>query len=394
MLASDDSRDVRLGLDLLVATSSPAAQTELARLGRDPRPDVRMPALARLASGGNARATTELESDIAGLSVSREPSERRIAAQCLAAPTGVDRGPLTGLLRDPDPAVRADALAAIGIADTAHIEAVVAALEDPATCGAAVAALGRLGDAVLPNVATALATATAPVPAATVRLARGVRNASPDAAMACLGPHVEHPDRELGLAVRSAIAATGADGTPVAADLERALREDAEHAARCLSALAAVVPAPLLERALRDELDLVRQRVLALLAVQHGTEAIHLVALGLASDAEGRRGLAIEMLDVTLGRSEAALASPVVRTDLPDDLRLGQLAAVAPDAPADRAAAIADLIEDAQGHWRSPWLAACAVYEGRSAVPFAAHARAADPVLRETLDWAARGAGE
>ena len=251
----------------------------------------------RLAGDGNARAAALLESDIAGLSTSRDVADRRIAAQCLAVPTGVDRAPLTALLRDPEPAVRADGLAAVGAGDTGHVEDVVAALEDPATCGAAVAALGRLGDAVLPSVATALAATAVPVPAATVRLARGVRNASPEAVVDCLGPHVEHPDRELGLAVRSALAAAGVETAPLAADIEPALRADAEHAARCLAALAAVTPAPLLERALRDELELLRERVLALLAVRHGAEAIHLVALGLASDAESRRSLAIEMLE-------------------------------------------------------------------------------------------------
>ncbi len=397
MLASDDAREVRLGLDLLVATSSPAAQTELARLSRDPRADVRMPALARLAVDGNARAAALLESDIAGLSTSRDVADRRIAAQCLAVPTGVDRAPLTALLRDPEPAVRADGLAAVGVGDAGHVEDVVAALEDPATCGAAVAAVGRLGDAVLPSVANALAATAVPVPAATVRLARGVRNASPEAVVDCLGPHVEHPDRELGLAVRSALAAAGVEAAPLAADIEPALRADAEHAARCLAALAAVTPAPLLERALRDELVLLRERVLALLGVRHGAEAIHLVALGLASGAESRRSLAIEMLDVTLARGEVTLASPVVRTDLPDRARLLQLAELAPDAPRDRAAALADLIDDPEGQWRSPWLGACAVYEARKAGSFAAPRRAAeaaDPVLRETLEWAARSAAE
>ena len=121
------------------------------------------------------------------------------------------------------------------------------------------------------------------------------------------------------------------------------------------------------------------------------------MALGLASDAESRHSLAIEMLDVTLGRGEVALASPVVRTDLPDRARLHQLAELAPDAPSDRAAALADLIDDPGRHWRSPWLAACAVYEARKAGSLAAPrqaAEAADPVLRETLEWAARSAAE
>jgi hypothetical protein len=50
-------------------------------------------------------------------------------------------------------------------------------------------------------------------------------------------------------------------------------------------------------------------------------------------------------------------------------------------------------MEDEERHWRSPWLQACAVYEARSvgeAGPVRRLAtEATDPVLRETLEWAA-----
>ena len=211
--------------------------------------------------------------------------------------------------------------------------------------------------------------------------------------VACLGAHIEHRDRELGLAVLSALAASRVDASPLAASLDRTLREDSQHAASCLAALAAAEPAPLLERAIRDELELLRQRVLALLAVWHGAETIHPVALGLAGGGEGRRSLAIEMLEVTLGRAEATLALPIVRTDLPDNDRLRSLGSAGAGASADRAATLADLMEDEEGRWRSPWLQACAVYEARSggeALPVRRLAtEATDPVLRETLEWAA-----
>ena len=210
-----------------------------------------------------------------------------------------------------------------------------------------------------------------------------MRNASPEAAARCLGPHVEHPDRELGLAVRSALAAAGAETAPLAADIEPALRADAEHAARCLAALAAVTPAPLLERALRDELELLRERVLALLAMLHGAETSASVALGLASATESRRSLAIEMLEVTLGRHEAALASPVVRTDLSDGARLQQLAGLA-RVPGDRAATLADLVEDPAGQWRSPWVKrARSTRPARRAGSFAAARQSADRCSRD-----------
>src|SRR6185312_10167653 len=161
--------------------------------------------------------------------------------------------------------------------------------------------------------------------------------------------------------------------------------------ARCRATLAAVAPAPQLERAIRDELELLRQRVLALLAVRHGAETIHSVALGLASPAEGRRSLAIELLEVTLSRPEATLALPVVLGGGSDDARLRSRSAAG--AGAHRAATLADLIADDERHWRSPWLQACAVYEARSTdgagrMPQLAR-EAGDPVLRETLEWAA-----
>ena len=393
LLASDDARDVRLGLDLLPGTSSPAASAELARLAGDPRADVRVHALVSLAVAGEPGARERLRAEIVTLPASPEASDRRLAAEILAAQIGVERGALAGLVQDPDAAVRAEALAAVGAEDGGLVHDVIAALADPATAGSAVAALGRLGDASLPAVAVALAEASAPVPVATLRLVRAVRGASPGAVVACLGAHVEHPDRELGLTVLSGLGATGVDASQLAVGLERTLRADSEHAARCLAALAAVAPAPQLERAIRDELELLRQRVLALLAVRHGAETIHSVALGLASSAEGRRSLAIELLEVTLSRPEATLALPVVLGGSSDDARLRSRSAAGAGAGAHRAATLADLIADDERHWRSPWLQACAVYEARSTdgagrLPQLAR-EAGDPVLRETLEWAA-----
>ena len=93
--------------------------------------------------------------------------------------------------------------------------------------------------------------------------------------------------------------------------------------------------------------------------------------------------LPARLRETALGRDEAAFALPVVRSDLPDVVRRRLLAAVdlavalgapitpvvpTPPADADRAAILADLSEDEQRHWRSPWLRACALYEARDAV--------------------------
>ncbi|TML50219.1 MAG: cyclic nucleotide-binding domain-containing protein [Actinobacteria bacterium] len=153
MLGSDDGRAVRLALDLLPSASEASGEHgELALLADDPRPDVYLPALVRLAETGDGEAQARL------------------------------RKTVRTLLCDPDSSMRAEALAAIGPADVDLVDEVVTALEVPATMSAAAAALGRLGDAALPRIAAVLAeTSEQPTPA-TVRLVRATRAASPDQA--------------------------------------------------------------------------------------------------------------------------------------------------------------------------------------------------------------------
>ena len=260
-------------------------------------------------------------------------------------------------------AIRAEALAAIGPADVDLVDEVVMALEVPATMSAAAAALGRLGDAALPRIAAVLAETSKQPTHATVRLVRATRAASPDQAAMCLFPYIEHRDRELGLAVLTALAAAGADPAPIAAALDRTLRADAEHFARCAAVAQVVGAGSELAHGLGDELELLRRRILALLAVRYGTEEIGAVAKRLDSDTDDRRSLAAETLDVTLTPADAVLALPLVRTDLPLSSRLQQLAAVAPVTPTDRAAVLEDILSDGQSHWRSDWLRLCAAYE-------------------------------
>ena len=363
LVASDDGRDVRLGLDLLAGSALPTERTELIRLAGDPRAEVRVPALVRLSGDGAGDARTRLGAEIETLAASGDARERELAAQALAATVAVDRGPLAALVRDPHPSVRVAALAAVAPGDDSLVDAVLDALREPATIGPAASAIGRLGDAVVPAVHSALEETPRPVPVSTLRLVRALRPSSPDLAADVFGPSIEHPDRDLGLAVLSALAATGATGSSLSATVDRTLRADAEHAARCLAALALVRPAPILERALRDELDLLRHRVLALLAVRHGSEVIGPAALGLAGGDDSRRALAIEMLDVTLSREEAAHAVPVVRTDLPDAERRRLLLQVVPLPVDDRAHVLVSIAEDREDRWRTPWLRACALYE-------------------------------
>ena len=282
--------------------------------------------------------------------------------------------------------MRADALAAVGAGDTGHIGVVVAALEDPARCGAAVAALGRLGDAVLPSVATALAATTVPVPGCDhPPCARGsVR--SPEAAVDCHGGRTSN--------IRTANSASpSARRSRLPEWKRRQWRQTSSRPCAPTPSMPRVAsprsqpsrPRPFSSAPSAMSSKLLRERVLALLAARHGSEAIHLVALGLASDAEASaRPRSKCWSDARAGRGGARLAGS---TDRP----------ARPCSPASARSACSGCSElsSAQrsptssstpgGHWRSPWLGACAVYEARRAGSLLSPRRAAqasDPVLR------------
>ena len=77
--------------------------------------------------------------------------------------------------------------------------------------------------------------------------------------------------------------------------------EDLEHATHVLRALVAFAGEPsatLLCDALRDELDLLRKRVLAALSMRHGIEGLSRVVFQLAQRDARSHALALEWLDV------------------------------------------------------------------------------------------------
>ncbi len=357
LLVSDDVSEVRLGLDLVVGETSAAVVVELERLADDARPAVRLGALARLAAlDGQARC--RLADEISASALSADPAERRAAAGALAV-VGGDRTVLSRLLVDDEPTVRLVALSSVGSDDVAMVDPIVAALGHTATAAAAGRALSRLGAAVTSAVDAALAGGSTPTPTA-LRLVRACGVLDNERARAVLRNRLDDPDRVVSLAALDALRGAAVDQT-LAADLDRVLHDGAAYAARALAAIRSlgVHRDDPLGRALADEVDLARRLVVAVLAVRHGLEASSaLQALG--SPDRSRRALALESLEVTLTRTEALLALPLVRPDMGDADRLAALARVIDLPRRDGPAWLDDLVTDGDGCWRSPWLRACA----------------------------------
>jgi hypothetical protein len=113
----------------------------------------------------------------------------------------------------------------------------------------------------------------------------------------------------------------------------------------------------------------------------------------LASSADGDRALAVETLELELGRRTAGQLLELVDPDVDDDGRRALLAAAVPSG--DRAAGpwLNELLDDPHTYWQDDWLRACALYAASELAPESAAAAAltwqdaADPVLAETARW-------
>ena len=361
LLRSDDARDVRLGLDLLPGIAPPASTGALRQASEHADSEVRLRALVQLAAGGDAQAAGEAAALATELARSADPAERRAAASALGPRRIVTDGQdmLIGLLDDPNPMVRAAALDSVVPADAGEQEVVrrvVAALEVPRTAGSATAAVRRLGGSAVPLLAAALARHGA---SRRPPLVRAAANAAAEHGLAVIEPALRDRDRVVVLAALDALDAADGAGVVTSDLLDDVFDDAAAHASRALTARVSLAASDgSLRRALEDESDLARRLVIAVLALRHGDRVRD--AVRVADRAEGqRRALGVEALDVIISREEAAIALPLVRRDLTPDEQAAALQHIEPSArgPEDW---IADMAEDPEGVWRSPWVALCA----------------------------------
>jgi hypothetical protein len=309
---------------------------------------------------------------------------------------GIDRSALGALLTDAEPEVVAAALAALRWPDDEpFLESVPGHLGHRRTAGAAVEALVRAGDAVLPVVDEGLGEDARGRHAQELLVRAGREIGGPDA-VSVLVRHVDHRDREVGLAVMTALAALGpADAghdpsgriTPLPDVTEPVVRSDLEHAAHILQALVAFADdtaATELSAALRDELTLVRRRILAAFSMRHGTEGFTRVVFQLAQRDSRAHALALEWLDVTLTSAERPMVA-ILEPRLADVDRLNALLRSFPVPARSRREILMDLVEDPEDRWRRPWLAACALSTAWTTAEVAPDAIATAATSRATV---------
>ena len=376
---TDPSFRVRaVSIRVLAAVGGAADVDDIAASANDSPPDVMVAAAAAITRLGSDAGRVRVAADLVRLARSRAAQDRVIAAQMFGEcepGEWMDRSVLRALLDDPDHDVVNAALAATRWPHEAElVHHVTDHLHDRRTSIAAVDALVRGRDSVLDHVEDHLH-GHAFGRRGQVMLARVCRRIGGVSARNVLHRHVDHPDREVGLAVMTALAALAPQGTAggAADDFDAAemdqpghtavVRADLEHATYVLRALVALDGLPstdLLRAALRDELDLVRQRLVVGLSMRHGTETLDRVQFQFAQHDPRSHALALEWLDVTLTGADRAVVA-MLEPGMSDHERLRALARRFPVAAIDPVAAILELAHDRDRRWRRPWITACAI---------------------------------
>ena len=290
LVLTGDVRDVRLGLDLAVTAN--LSPTDLADLAEHEDRDIRLLALGQLARRGDADAATEAAAIARSLAASADDSERRRrrwrSPTCTRRIARTYSGDSWTTPTSPSASPRSTAWAnRTRVSSTLVVDAV----DDPAAAQVATDASRRLGRPALALAAARLAGPGSASPRL-LRLLAAV-DVTPSDAVEILEPLVAHRDRRISTGAIAALARHGASvDSPT---LDRLLTEDVELSAAALAAATTMTDADhLVRRALDDLVEVLRDRVLAVLAVRHGEHRIVGARHALSSPDRARRALGVE----------------------------------------------------------------------------------------------------
>jgi hypothetical protein len=436
LLSSADPRDVQLGVDVLTSADPTALGRHIGRLLT--HPDAEHRRIGVQAAGAAADPATGPATVLELVQIMRDeaqPADLRVSAAHAIAALGSDLSALAVVLDDAHPELRLTAAmlltrrdgpladrgravchAALESTDAVVVAAALSAVtqgpDASYVAGLMTLAARRAGSRSAVGAAVAAHVGLPGCDAAALqRLAvteeqtatRGVQDLGlrrDGASLGVLTELLSGPDRRLARAAGPAIAARGHALEPDLA--ERLVAAESSRAARAAAAAEAVTVtgtgtgtgrAEHLRRALDDEIRACARQARCLVGAAFGNQWLARTVAQLASSADGDRALAVETLELELGRRTAAHLLELVDPDVDDDGRRALLAAAAPSS--DRAAGpwLNELLDDPHTYWQDDWLRACALYAASELAPESAAAAAltwqdaADPVLAETAQW-------
>jgi hypothetical protein len=429
MVRSDDLRDVRTAVDLLLEARSPILTEQLMALIGSADPDRQgigvegaaragLVELARPLSvlaldeavspqvrGLAARVAAGLAPDSADVTTLAEQGIRpvQLAALAAMADAGLSdgqtaRAACVAALRSGDPNdVQAALLAITNAAHADFVPPLLDLCERPTAPPELSEALVAHADHLVGPAAAALAPVGSGASPARLRLIEALGAARTPLAQEQLVGNLRHRDREVSRAVLTALHAGGTRLERGSSEVASAVHDEVTRiaeAALTLIELGDQTP-EILTRALRDEIAGSQERVVDLLGLLHDGSVLARAVGRLGSAVESERGLALEALEVTLGRAEAAVVLPAVDPTLSDAERLIQLTRGHGYGAVQRSRLGAEerlrqLVQDPDGFWADAWLRACAIYALPQICPEQARplaeplVRDPDPIVAET----------
>ena len=401
LIASGDLRDLQLGLDVLADTDAPDLAVQVARPLAAADPARRLVAVAAA-----TRATlSSVDHRWVGpaLEPLRDDPDERVRTTvdiALARAGGAEEaGQATrrwvAALSGEDPAKVAGALvAAATLPDPAFVPGLVALAGVPAPPDELPDALAANAEHLVETTDRALARPPDQAGRAVRRLVAALGESRSEPGRAVLLRHLGHRDPGTADAILDALVVGGPVPSAERALVLEALLGEAGRASRALSALDVLAGRPGMQhvvRGLTDESERASRRGLQLLCLLHDPTAIVRTATQLGS---ADRPLALESLEVTVGRDLYPLALALLGPAMDDDERRARLSAIARGGvPHDPELLLEEIIEDPLEHWNDPWLRACslhalvAVAPGRARAEAQRFSRAPDPVTAETAAW-------
>jgi hypothetical protein len=399
LLASSDPHDVHAGLDALSDTGRDVSEHLLALLV-DHDPTRRRLGLQM------AVVTEQLQTPAVRARVSAllDDRDRDVTLHAAAALVRLSDGHreagcsvwLSAVAADDATEVRRALAAAAELPDRFFVPHIVALASEGSASGEVLDALGAHCDHLAPWASGLLGDPSVPRQTRE-RMVHFLGLASTPEARDLLVAHLDDGDPAIVEAAALCLVAVGHSETPDRLDLAPRLVALAARVERCLDVLALLGDGPdhdPLRDALRDEVAAAARRVGVLLDLVHDARAIESAVSVLASAEERSRSTALEMLEVTLGRSVARMTLAMVDPTLEDSVRRRLLTQHAPTPARSLGDWLGELVRDEDDFWDEPWLRACAMYAVPSELPGAAATALVglflsdpDPVVAETARW-------
>jgi len=334
------------------------------------------------------------------LTRSADPLERKLAAQIIGDIESLDYyQPLRSLLDDESVEVRRAALIAAGqVGHPELISQVIKNLDQPAVRSAAMSALTNFGEAIFSHVENALSGIPGSNDNQTIRLIHVAYQIGGEGGISLLRNHVSGSQAEVRSALLHSLSLLGYQASKEQEPgIEVALQEEVRDAVRLLTVYEELDTSEStrpLKRALSDELENVRQRIVYLLTFLGDRAAILRASERLRSGSSAQKSLALETLDVMLRSGIKKFVLPLVDSRLTHEQQLKQLDNIDAVPEKEQDARLAEIITGDEGTWRHSWLRSCAIYAAADlgyshlAPVIESALSAPESTLRETAIWA------